>query len=158
MELTPDERRLIYEEEKARLEAQGVIGSAKKRIVTAIFGGCGILLVVIAAISAVDPFTHSGTSGPSQVPTQSSSSNGERTVRGAYWCADSYEGAMWIAVAVRDNDAQALRGLIVRGKAFEVEKGTRMIGAGSTGGVFTGVIESGAHIGRKCYFSTNALE
>jgi hypothetical protein len=182
MELTPEERRRIYEEEKARLEPRPEVeeGSApqldgdevgpsaafsssaaedsgspapKKGIAGKVILGLFILFVIIRFISSF-----SGSSSSSRSSSPSSPLSGEKTVRATYWCADSYDGAMWIAVAVRDNDAQALRGLIVRGKAFEVEKGTRMVGAGSTGGVFTGVIQSGAHIGRECYFSTNALE
>lgn len=56
-------------------------------------------------------------------------------------------------------DRAAIAGMLARGKAFQVERGVRVVTGGEIDmGISLAHIESGFQAGRKCYISTNALE
>jgi hypothetical protein len=86
------------------------------------------------------------------------SADGVMTLRATYWCGVTFDDAGMIGVAVYHKDTMALAGLLGRGKAFQVEQGTRIVTGGSDMGISLGFIQSGFQAGRKCYISTNALE
>jgi hypothetical protein len=89
---------------------------------------------------------------------QPSSTRGTRSLRGTYWCGESFDDAALIGIAVSRGDTAAIAGLLERGKAFQVEGGTRVTSGGEIDmGISLVHIESGYQVGRKCYISTNAL-
>jgi hypothetical protein len=87
------------------------------------------------------------------------SQSGTKTVRGRYWCTESFDDAGQIGAAVTRGDSAAIAGMLARGKAFQVESGTRVVTGSETGmGISLVHIESGFQAGRKCYISTNTLK
>ena len=82
----------------------------------------------------------------------------ERRVRGIFWCADNFDDAGEIGIAVTRGDTAAVAGMLARGKAFQVEEGTLMTGGEVDRGISLVHVDSGFHAGQKCYRSTNALE
>jgi len=81
------------------------------------------------------------------------------SLRGTYWCGESFDDAGEIGTAVSRGDTAALAGLLARGSAFQVEGGTRVISGGEIDmGISLVHIASGFQSGRKCYISTRALE
>ena len=84
--------------------------------------------------------------------------SGAMTLRGTYWCGETFDDAARIGIAVNRSDTAALAGLLARGNAFQVEKGTRVVSGGIVDmGISLVIINSGFQSGRKCYISTNAL-
>jgi len=53
MSLTPEERRRIYEEEKARIEAQDQVRAARTKGRTGCGKGCGLVVLVIAGLALI---------------------------------------------------------------------------------------------------------
>jgi hypothetical protein len=154
MELTPEERRRIYEEEKVRLEARQEPPAPKRSVAPVVILGVLALLVIIRIVGSAEK-----TEGPTSTPSPSSSTSGERTVRGTYWCGVSFDDAGQIGIAVHDGDTAAIAGMLSRGKAFQVEGGTRVVaGGGNDKGISLVHIESGFQAGRDCYISTRALQ
>ena len=71
----------------------------------------------------------------------------------------SLDDAGQVGIAVHDGDTAALAGLLARGRAFQVESGTRVVAAGGDSmGISSPHIESGVQAGRDCYISTRALQ
>jgi hypothetical protein len=82
-----------------------------------------------------------------------------RTLRGTYWCGNTFDEAGYIGIAVSHGDKEALAGLLARGDAFQVEGGTTVsAGLEIDAGISSVTIESGSQIGRTCYISTRALQ
>jgi hypothetical protein len=95
---------------------------------------------------------------PTVVVAPASPSGGERAVRATYWCGESFEDAGQIGLAVANGDTPAIAGMLTRGKAFQVEGGTRVLSGGEIDmGISLVHITSGFQSGRKCYITTNAL-
>ena len=154
MELTPEERQRIYEEEKARLEARREPQPPKKSVAPMVILGVVAFFVIILIAGSLAEKTET-TSTPSPLP----STSGVRTVRGTYWCGESFDDAVQIGMAVHDGDTAALAGMLSRGNAFQVEGGTRVVtGGGNDMGISFAHIESGFQAGRGCYISTRALQ
>ena len=167
MELTPEERQRIYLEEKARLEAQREApGKAAaqikpeantRRIVGRV--GLGIVgLLVFAVIvwygeeqsKSQAPVISTEQSAPAASTARSSA--GETTIRLTCYCALSYDDVFPVLEAYAHNDAEALYGLLSRGKAIELKEGTRVYaGSPDRGGAVRVSIESGFHSGESCY-------
>ena len=82
----------------------------------------------------------------------------ERRVRGTFWCANNFDDAGEIGIAVTRGDTAAVQGMLTRGRAFQVEKGTLVTGGEVGMGISLAHVESGFQTGQKCYISTNALE
>jgi hypothetical protein len=80
------------------------------------------------------------------------------TVRGTFWCANNFDDAGEIGIAVTRGDTAAVQGMLTRGRAFQVEKGTLVTGGEVGMGISLAHVESGFQTGQKCYISTNALE
>jgi hypothetical protein len=103
-----------------------------------------------------------GSSTPSSVSRISAIAltpeDGSKTLRGTCWCGERFDDAMEIGMAVNRGDTAAVFGLLTRGKAFQVEGGTKVFSAGEDMGISTVLVKSGLQTGRKCYISTNALE
>jgi hypothetical protein len=151
MEISPEERQRIYEEEKARVEAQREPRAKGFAVaVLAIFALFVFLVIVFG----------SGSSGSQQSPGVTSvSASGIKTLRTTYWCGESFDDAGRIGIAVARGDTAALAGLLARGKAFQVAEGTSFVTGGEIDmGISLVRIESGYHAGRKCYVPTRVLQ
>jgi hypothetical protein len=79
------------------------------------------------------------------------------SVRGL--CGRSLDDAMLMWQAVKRKDIEGVRGLIARGKAFEVQDGTevRVMGGGDFG-ISPAIVETGAHVGDTCWAPDNDLK
>jgi hypothetical protein len=85
--------------------------------------------------------------------------NAPRTLRGTYWCGNTFDDAGYIRIAANHADKEALAGLLARGKAFQVEGGTTVsAGVEIDAGISSVTVESGSQIGRTCYIPTRALK
>lgn len=111
------------------------------------FLGFMVVLVILAHYVSQNSGTGAGTS-----------TGGEKTVRATCWCAESFEDAGQVWLAVGRGDTPAVYGLLARGKAYEVAEGTRVLDTGVSDYGITGtIVKSGFHAGRKCYIAANAL-
>jgi hypothetical protein len=154
MELTPEERQRIYEEEKARLEAREKLRPPKTSVAAWVVLCIFVLFVITLVIGFLAEQPHT-----TSTPSPSSSTSGVRTLRGRYWCAESLDDAGQIGIAVTRGDTAAIAGMLARGKAFEVEKGTRVMSGGEIDmGISLTHVLSGYQVGRECYIPTRALE
>jgi hypothetical protein len=82
----------------------------------------------------------------------------EAQTRLTCYCATDYDSIGLVLRAYKDSDAEVLAGLIVRGKAIELAKGTHVYVAGREDGVATVLVESGYHSGQKCYLWGKFIE
>jgi hypothetical protein len=154
MELTPEERQRIYEEERVQREACQELQPPKRGATGKVILGI-IVFLVITVLTGCSSEEHHTTSNSSP----SSSKSGVRTVRGTYWCAENFDDAGQIGIAVTRGDTAAIAGMLARGKAFQVEEGTLVVTGGEIDmGISRVHIESGFQAGRDCYISTNALK
>ena len=64
-ELTPEDRKRIYEEEKARMEARTTLENEKRKKTTPLARGCLILIIAIVAIGVLGHMIESCSSSPS---------------------------------------------------------------------------------------------
>ena len=119
-----------------------------------ILGFCGLGVLVLGLVAIIN--AASGTSSPS--PAKAAEESRDKTIRATFWCGVDFDDAGHIATAVSRGDTAAIAGLLARGRAFQVEEGTRVHDAGWPDmGISTVYIESGSQVGRNCYISTNAL-
>ena len=117
-----------------------------------------VIILIVRGNLVEQPRTFQVEGGTQLATSPSSSASGLRTLRATYWCAESFDDAGQIAIAVSRSDTAAIAGMLARGNAFQVERGTQVVTGGETDmGLSLVHIESGFQAGRKCYLPTNAL-
>jgi hypothetical protein len=100
---------------------------------------------------AVQPKTEAQRATEGPFSYGSSELRKDAETRLACYCATDYNSIGPVLRAYKDSDVVALAGLIDRGKAIELAKGTRVYVVGREDGVATVLVESGYHSGQKCY-------
>ena len=75
----------------------------------------------------------------------------DKTVQLTSYCALSFDDVGSLLGVYAHSDAEALAGLLARGKVIELKKGTKVFVAGEDNGVDTVLVESGFHSGEKCW-------
>ena len=97
--------------------------------------------------------------GGGDVTSTSTSTAGEKIVRATCWCAEGFEDAAEVWLAVGRGDTRAVAGLLARGKAYQVDAGTTVLDTGvSDAGIAGAIVKSGLHAGRRCYIAASALQ
>lgn len=104
----------------------------------------GIVVFFIAVSATERPIPHSAP--------------GARRIAETYWCGVEMDDAVEVGMAVKRGDTAAIAGLISRGKAYQVEAGTEVSqGIEIDFGISAVVVDSGYHVGRRCYIPTRAI-
>lgn len=84
-------------------------------------------------------------------PTKPAEVTPMKTIANAAVCALTLDDVPWVADSYRRGDMDALRGLVARGRAIVLAKGTLVDVAVEDGADWVVVVRSGAHVGETCH-------
>jgi hypothetical protein len=115
-ELTPEERHRIYEEEKVRLEARKKLEPAKSHTAAKVALLIALLFILTLIIGSQSEHFATTATAPSR------STSGTKSLRGTYWCGESFDDAGQTGIAVFRGDTAALAACWRVGEPFRWKK------------------------------------
>jgi hypothetical protein len=133
---------------KALQNAILIVGGAAA-LAALIWGGSGARKAPQGKVSPPRTEAQRATDGPFTYGTPAPRTNAQ--TRLTCYGATDYDSIGPVLRAYQDSDAVALSGLLGRGKAIELAKGTHVYVEGIEAGVATVMVESGYRSGEKCY-------
>ena len=117
---------------------------------------CGSLVLIVVSSSRTDP------NRPSPTPdiadrTTADTFPASRTVTVESYCGESEDKVSELYSVIASGDMAAAAGLVTRGAAFRLVKGTRVTPATQDGKLSHVTVESGFEYGKDCWIPTALL-